>query len=680
MNVPFYSNAKNSVDKDTKWKNTKYKFTSDNSRNSDSSEQSPSPSHFNYNNIQMPILNLFDRPISTTQLGDNGVLPSVIETFEDEVEGPPQLETETEIGAETELENQTNNLNINTMTDTLYKWVNPLTDMRFPNVLDNDTNMIGINSKETKIDYANEDGLTADYYAQTHSRNILERDNPVPIPTPNVEADPETPVEENEPDPTAPSEKTKGKSKNAGSSSTDERSANHKKYDVIRLFSNFLADQSRKNAKLLAIAIIENIPELFFVPEIISTAIVRAATPKNKRKGADYAQNKFKLKTHFKSFLVILICLYITFNWWYLMLYTDHYIDLYSILKSPFIIPLIWIIGPVMAPFAKLNYYLLGRRLEQDYYTKNIEPMLRKKAIYLTLLLLIVITLYDRIMLMFTTNMRSLIDNKNESQMLFMMVAGVAATTFMYSVVFDEEKNSKFINKVSFSLSILFYIIMFIVIMILCKGISGIILIYLLFYSFLFLLAWEGLNTPNKIIEMIVDTTEVCVKDTESKFGKLKGLFYKYSFLIFIFSILVIRLIAAVLDARTITEKNVRVSCYALYTALGLGLLVFTGISFWRVFQNVHSIVVTPEPKPPEPTNAPPASAETKPVEELEEAETPFSKLMNRFLSFLWVVLELFLFGFDTVKYLFFRLQYFFIAIIILVIFISIIVSLIQAS
>lgn len=696
MNVPFYSNEKNSVDVGTKWKNAKYKSTSDNTRKQIVSEitsdfDKQSSFGFNYSNIQMPILDIFARPISTTQseIAKDDLQSSIFEPFSDETDKNQENDADVSNKMDiSDIDKETPEGGVFSQSTSQYKWVNPLTGIKFPNVLDNDTDMIGLNAKETKKDYAMENGLSTDYYAETHNRNILERDNPAPKPAPKTVSSTEEETTVDTPSGGGPSSSTKkGKPPKEPSAPPDEISANQKKYNVVKCFNNFLADTSRKNAKLLAIAIIENIPELFFIPDMISTAIVRAATPKNKRKGADYAQNKFKLKTHFKSFLVILICIYIAFNWWYLMLYTDHYIDLFSILKSPFITPLIWIIGPVMAPFAKLNYYLLGRRLEQDYYTKNIEPMLRKKPFYLSLLLFIVVALYDRIILIFTANMRSLIDNKNDSQMLFMMVAGVAAATFMYSVVFNEEKNSKFINKVSFALSILFYIIMFIVIMILCKGISGIILIYLLFYSFLFLIVWEGVNTPNKIIEMIVDTTEVCVKDTDSKFGKLKGILYKYSFLIFIFSIFVIRLVAAIMDARTITEKTVRVSCYALYTALGLGILIFTAISFWRVFQNVHSILVEPDPTPPEGSTTPApvatdASPDTPqpPVDELDDAETPFGKMTNRIWAFLWWVLEMVFFGYDTAKYLFFKLQYLFFAIIILIVLILIIVSVIQAS
>lgn len=563
MNTTFYQHNTSSVNIEnsstTQWKNPKYNLKKKDTTTS--SNQTP-----NYSNIQIPIL----------------LVPS------------PSINNDTTM-------NEPFTDNTGRLT-----WVNPLTNT-------SDEDMIGLNANETRIDYLINGKLNDLYYKNTRQRNIADRDESTPGAT-NGNTPPTIPTI---PKPSVPPE-VGGKSPGVvgkppevdTTNPVDEVYKNKTNTNISRRFNNFYADKTTKNAKLLAVAILENIPELFFVPELISVAIVRSSTPKDKRNGPDYAQNKFKLTSHFKSFMVILICIYITFNWWYLMLYTDHYLDVFNILKSPFLLPLIWIIGPVMAPFAKLNYYLLGKRLEPDFYSKYIEPILRNKPIYLSLLLLIVITLYDNILKLFVTNMKSLIQNKSDTEFLFVIVAMVASITYLYSVVFDEEKNTKFINKVSFALSILFYIIMFIVIMILCKVISGVILIYLIFYSFLFLLFWEGVNMPNKILEMIVDTTEVCVKNTDSKFGKLQNILYKYSFLIFIFAVLAIRIGHAIFDARTITEERVRVSCYALYTSLGLGLLIFTSISFWRVFQNVYSIIIESD-KPTADTNEPATDSQT---------------------------------------------------------------------
>jgi hypothetical protein len=573
MNTTFYQDNTSSVNienSSTQWKNPKYNLKKKDKSSSTSSNQTP-----NYSNIQIPVLQILSPSINHDT--------TMNEPFTDNARKPT--------------------------------WVNPLTKTPVP-YFTQDEDMIGLNANETRTDYLINGKLNDLYYKNTQQRNIADRDTVIES-TPGATNSNTPPVTSTLPKPSVPPNSGSKPPEVGGklpevdtSSPVDEVYKNKTNTNITRRFNHFYADKTVKNAKLLAVAILENIPELFFVPELISVAIVRSSTPKDKRNGPDYAQNKFKLTTHFKSFMVMLICIYITFNWWYLMLYTDHYFDVFNILKSPFLLPLIWIIGPVMAPFAKLNYYLLGKRLEPEFYSKYVEPILRNKPIYLSLLLLIVITLYDNILKLFVTNMKSLIQNKSDTEFLFVIVAMVASITYLYSVVFDEEKNTKFINKVSFALSILFYIIMFIVIMMLCKVISGVILIYLIFYSFLFLLFWEGVNMPNKILEMIVDTTEVCVKNTDSKFGKLQNILYKYSFLIFIFAVLAIRIGHAIIDARTITEERVRVSCYALYTGLGLGLLIFTSISFWRVFQNVYSIIIETN-KPAADTTDPSTNSQT---------------------------------------------------------------------
>jgi hypothetical protein len=604
MTQPFYINKKEGMinnEPSTKWKNSKYSFTFKN----DDSQSATS----NYSNIQLPILNAVSSVIEPFGEDINRKKKSEqsMRSFDKGTKETATAEKIEDIDA-VQVNPDVNELSKNISTryrNVLQNWENPLTGEKHTDISVDDMDMIGLNARETRLEYTRDADTPEKYLLATMNRDISQRDGIKPQVPPSTE----------EEDDTGDTNQPNEDKKNANTKTQTEISPHRKNNNIVKRFKAFFADKTFKNAKLLAVAILENIPELFFIPEMIAVAIVRSSTPKNKRSGPNYSQNKFKLSKHFKSFMVILICIYITFNWWYLMFYTDHYIDIYNLLKSPFLIPLLWIIGPVLSPFASLNYYLLGKRLEPEFFSKHMEPALKNKPIYLSILLLIVVLLYDKIIEIFTSNMKDLVGSskKKGPQTLFAIIAGLAVLKFLYSVVFDEDKNTKFINKVSFALSILFYIIMVIMIIMMCKAISGVILIYLMFYSFFFLFISEGFNTPNKIIEMIVDTTEVCVKDTESRFGKLKNILYKYSFLIFIFGILAVRIIHAFVDLRTITEKRVRVSCYALYSALALGLIVFTTISFWRVFQNIYSAVAVSEPAPADSTSTPDSTSSSEP-------------------------------------------------------------------
>jgi hypothetical protein len=371
-----------------------------------------------------------------------------------------------------------------------------------------------------------------------------------------------------------------------------KRNDNIKKCSIAGSWKTFTRDKTLKNAKKVAACIVDNVPEMFTIPEMISTTIVKNATDKSKQKGIDYAQNVLKVNAHFKSFIEILLCLYITFNWWYLMLYTNHYIDFYAAIKTPFFIPVIWIVGPLTTPLAALNYYLLGKRTEPEFYTKYVEPVLKKKSFYLSLLFISVVLLYEPLIQLFTTNMKDILGESNKTNPLVGIVIGTAVLSFLYSVVFNTERNIQFISTVSFLIAIVAYLIMFILVILLAKPVSVLVILYVVFYSFLFLLFAENINFVGKIIEMMSDTTEQCLdKPSQSTFSKLLNVCYRYSFFILVFIVLIARFIRALYDIRTITEERVRVSCYAIYLTLLLLCMLLFGYNFIDVLMNVKKIV-----------------------------------------------------------------------------------------
>jgi hypothetical protein len=364
------------------------------------------------------------------------------------------------------------------------------------------------------------------------------------------------------------------------------------KRNISTKWNTFYRNKTLTNAKKLAVSVVENVPEMFAIPETISEIIVKHATDKSKRKGIDYAQNVLKVNLHFKSFIAILLCLYITFNWWYLMLYTNHYIDFYSLLKLPIFTPLIWIIGPLITPIAALNYYLLGKRTEPEFYKKYIEPILKKKSFYLSMLFITTVVLYEPIIQLFATNMKDILGESDKMNPLVAIVVAFAVLSFLYSVVFNTERNIQFIETVSFLIAIVAYLIMFILVIMMAKPVSILVIIYLVFYLFLFLLVAENVNFVGKIIEMMSDTTEQCLDNSSSStWSKLMNVCYRYSFFILVFIVLFVRICHALYDVQTITNERVRVSCYAIYLSLLIVFLLLMGYNFIDVMMNVKQII-----------------------------------------------------------------------------------------
>lgn len=386
-----------------------------------------------------------------------------------------------------------------------------------------------------------------------------------------------------------PEEENTDNDPNEGETDTNNTT---KKCSIAGSWKTFTRNKTLKNAKKVATCIVDNVPEMFSIPEMISKTIVQNATDKSKQKGINYAQNILKVNSHFKSFIAILLCLYITFNWWYLLLYTNHYIDIYALLKSPLFIPMIWVVGPLGTPLAALNYYLLGKRTEPEFYTKYVEPVLKNKSFYLSILFISVVLLYEPLIQLFTTNMKDILGEGDKTNPLVGIVIATAVLSFLYSVVFNTERNIQFISTVSFLIAIVAYLIMFILVILLAKPVSVLVILYVVFYSFLFLLFAENINFVGKIIEMMSDTTEQCLDNSSpSTVSKLMNVCYRYSFFILIFLVLFVRIVHALYDVRTITEDRVRVSCYAIYLSLLVLFMLLMGYNFIDVFMNVKKIV-----------------------------------------------------------------------------------------
>ena len=101
--------------------------------------------------------------------------------------------------------------------------------------------------------------------------------------------------------------------------------------------------------------------------------------------------------------------------------------------------------------------------------------------------------MYEPIIQMFATNMKDLLGESDKTNPLVGIVIAIAVLSFLYSVVFNTERNIQFISTVSFLIAIVSYLIMFILVVMLAKPVSFFVMLYLVFYSFLFLLFAENL-------------------------------------------------------------------------------------------------------------------------------------------------------------------------------------------
>ena len=362
------------------------------------------------------------------------------------------------------------------------------------------------------------------------------------------------------------------------------------KSNIPSRWDAFRKEKSIKSFKRFIGAIVENIPEMFFIPDMIATSIVNGATEKSKRNGISYAENKLKIRSHFKLFIGIILTLYITLNWWYLMLYTNHYIDFYQIIKTPVFFPIIWIIGPLCIPIAQLNYYVLGKRTEPEFYAKYIEPILKNKAIYLSILFILIMLIYEPMMSWFAATMKDILGESSGTNPLVAIVMIVVILSFLQSVVFNTERNIQFINTVGILVAVVAYLIMFILVLILAKPVSMFVIFYVLFYSFLFLFLSGGFL---KIFEMMSDTTELCIDNSSTSiFSKIKNMIHRYSFFIIVFLVITIQISIAMHDVSTIKEERVRATCYAIYSVLLFVFILLIGRNFSSKNTDVKQMVL----------------------------------------------------------------------------------------
>ena len=384
--------------------------------------------------------------------------------------------------------------------------------------------------------------------------------------------------------------------------------------DFYGSWKTFTQNPSSENAKSLFITSVNGINDLFQIPDLIAKTIVNAGYSRNNGGGSGAFNNdpKYKkdyehVKQHIQLIIMVIVSLYAAFNWWFLLFYSDHYVNLSELLKLSVFTPLIWIIEPVLNPVILLNYYLLGKRTEKEFFDTYVQFVLDNKSILFSVYLIIFNAIYRSTAEYYATTLRDIAQGK--PNVFYKLVLLIGVITYMYKVVFDTA-NIGFLHTIlsNILLVIVFYLILFIFVMIACNASVLFIILFFSFYSYFPLLAFNAFN-PFQVFatikRMIMDTTEVCVPEnpTNDVFITIKNFFYKYSTMMY-FGFLFFGLLFYLFnDTRTFLHSEVRKICNIIYICIFLVVLLslffqmnksFTWDTVVTMYKQVGETATTP--------------------------------------------------------------------------------------
>jgi predicted MFS family arabinose efflux permease len=231
--------------------------------------------------------------------------------------------------------------------------------------------------------------------------------------------------------------------------------------------------------------------------------------------------------------------LWSAFNWWYLLFYTDHYVDFVPLLEAKFLNPFSWIIGPAATAAVVLNYYLLGKRMEESFYDNYVRPFLEHKWLSMTIFFVVFTSVYQPLNKYFGETVDDIVNKRPNQLSGIIMFFGCFA--YLYKVVFDLHKMKSVQGLLqSMLLTIIVFVIIMVFVIIACKISTLLIITYLTIYSTVPLLVFPFMNGSNpisQIVRMINDSRESCSKPNLDKgfFTYLKNFVKRNLFFIFIF-------------------------------------------------------------------------------------------------------------------------------------------------
>lgn len=351
-----------------------------------------------------------------------------------------------------------------------------------------------------------------------------------------------------------------------------------------------------KNMNNLRTAIVETVNsvyESFYIPELIALSIVNSSygfpvqtvyydeshfTESEKGRFAEYTNDVSRVTKHFNQVVLTVFSFFAAFNWWYLLIYTNHYFDIDRFLESKFFSPVIWIVGPALSPVMLLNYFILGKRLELPFYEWIVQPVIENKSLYFTLYLLVFMAIYMPMSNYYSKTMNDITHGK--PNLFYKVVLGIGCLYYFFKVAFNMNIQFNLIKLFSsFSLLLIFVLILFIIIVLACKISVFLIIMFFTFYSYWAIIVLGGgpQNVPLNIVKMIADTTEGCEipNPTKDIFISIKNWAKKNIANVFIFIIFFTLIVHLMADTeKKIFRPSVKDKCRTIYSFMLIGQIL----------------------------------------------------------------------------------------------------------
>ena len=424
---------------------------------------------------------------------------------------------------------------------------------------------------------------------------------PPPVPLPKPTRPPESfqtnetsddADSDSEPDTREPLSAMDGISGNKLKSSSD---VPEKQKRLISSWRSWVKDTSKVSKLKKAVTVtLNSIYETFYIPELIAVGIVNpsynlndiksfysredyvAATQNHKYD--EYNQDVVTLTKQIKLFVMTAFTFFAAFNWWYLIIYTQHYLDINEFLVMESFTPINWILGPALGATAGLNYYLLGKRLQKKYYESVMEPIINNKWISFTVYLLIFMGLYQK----FAKTTSGTFDDimKGEPNEFFTFLIAFGFIYYLFGVPSKGLFSPFWVNlfKLSSTVGVIFsfiyVVILFILMMVMLKFAILFIILFFMFYSYwsIIVLGDGGpINFFSNIFRIIADTSETC--DVPNPFNDpfiSLMTWFKKNLTYILISIIYFGLIVQLMDdtSKNIIKPAVKGKCHTIYTLL----------------------------------------------------------------------------------------------------------------
>jgi hypothetical protein len=358
---------------------------------------------------------------------------------------------------------------------------------------------------------------------------------------------------------------------------------------------------------------------MFYIPDRMAAEIVNQGYLKGKDEvdpddKGNYAADYELVRSHLQSYIMILVSLFAAFNWWYLLFYTDHYIDFSHLMDYKVFNPIKWIVGPASSAAVLLNYYLLGKRQEEKFYENYVRPILDKKWLSMTLFFVVFSVLYPPLNKYFGKTVEDI--EAKRPNLLYGIVMLFGCISYLYKVVFDFQQ-MKAVQGLfqSMLLTIIIFVIVMVLVIIATKLSTILIITYLSFYSFAPLLLFPFMNgsTPfSQIARMMADARESCSKanPTDNFFTSAKNFLKRNLFLIYIGGIYLGAIIKAMIEVKDIKSPGLKDLSNTMYS-----LVIVIPILIGLLFTQSGGIVKISDfvkPKDPEAPDEPYLSTITK--------------------------------------------------------------------